>query len=540
MPISSGSATVGGTGGATYLTWAAALADLALSLTGNVTFTQISPTTEMVTARPPSGFDFNFFLLTLQTDSYRHTGLGANDGRLIDFQHGDHGFDFTDVVGSINTIIEHLYTRRTSPAGFAQYDFFFDTDIADWVGGQRIFRYLLLDGDGGNGDTGLRIQGTTNGFFDIHHCITHQYSSRGMVLAMNSFARVEQVTCVDEGLDGLSSSGGEVVNCYGYGGGVAFRNMTNVNGTHNASSDSSADDANWLTGLGNTTFVSPITEIISQVFTNEGFARPFFNAALVGGGSSAVTINPPLDLLGHKYPRTRTTVAPPGFQTIFTIGAHQPGILDTDLVETEDSLPLAGGLFQVTGTDILQLTEDDVSLKALLVSGSDVFELTEQPDVIATHIVTAEDTFSILDAGILIPLFECIQEDINLRGRTNFWFPIDTLENELTLPQPLPDDQYNLATRVVTRHSKGGDLRVYKRGKVLHTLSMNFVVERPHRELSLAFFELSSSQEIRLLDWEGRLWHGVVINTPITFNAEGKSSTTEKFSFTIEFEGIRQ
>lgn len=542
MPVDMGTKTVGGTGITDYLTWEAALADLALSLNGNVMFIQTSPTQEFNTAKPPSGFDFNFWHLTLKTDEYRHTGLGANDGRLIDFAHDQHGFDFKDIAGSVSITMEHLYTRRTTLAQFGKYDIVFDTDIGDWVGGQRFFRYLLLDGNGNNGNTGLRIEGSTNGFFDIHHCIYREYSSKAMVLAMNSFARVEHCSWIgDGGFDGFSSSGGEVTNCYGSGSsGADFANTSNLDGTNNGSADSSADNANWSTGIDNLTSLSTITEFISIIFTNEGFFRPFFNAAVVGGGSNVASINPALDLLEHKYPRTKTFVAPPSVQIIYTIGAQQPGILATDFIETEDQILFSGGTFRVDGEDVLQISEDDVSLKALLVSGSDVLEISETPDVVATHIVDAEDTVELLDAGVIIPLFECILDPLTLRRRTNFWFPTDTLANELTLPQPLPDDRYDLATRVRTRHAKGGDLRVYKRGAVLHTLIMNFVVERPHRDLALDFFELSSSQLVRLLDWEGRLWHGVVINTPIGFTAQGKSSNTEKFSFTIEFEGIRQ
>ena len=543
MPVSSGTIMVGPT--EFYLTWEAALADLAVLLLGNVTIIQTGPTSEVNTAKPPSGFDWNGFTLIMKTDGYRHTGLFINDGYLIDLTHSDHGFDFTDIAGGTEPLmdVEWLYIRRTGSPLSTIYDMLFDSDFGTWAGGTRKFSYLLFDGNTGFGQNGLGIIGSSGSQFQVHHCIGHDYS-RFTYSFHSSGANIENCgasgTLATSHFEFSISSGGQVFNSYAFGAsGADFSNQGSVDGFNNASGGTSADDTNWNSGADNIINVNAGTELISFDPTSVGYFRPQSNSILVGAGTSS-SIGISRNLMDHPFPRVKNFTAPISSLTIHTIGPQQPSVLFTEDVESDDQILFSGGLFKVTGADIFEITEVADCIKALKVSGSDVMGMTEQGNVIGNYIVTGGDNMELLDAGINVPFFKCIPEVLLLRGRTNFWFPTDTMVNELTLPQPQPDDTYNLDTRVRTRHAKGGDLRVYKRGKVLHILNMNFVVDKNVRDLCLAFFELSSSQLVRLLDWEGRLWHGVITNTPIVFTAQGKSNQTERFTFSLEFEGIRQ
>ena len=542
-----GSFTVGL--GGTYATWALAFAALG-SLTGPLTYTQVSPTFETASAILPGGFAYNNFLMTIQGNANAHQGNPFNRGLVIETQHDGPIFDFGNAVDDPRIIMQDLHLERKTGASVT--GIYFNTNFTPFGANPKIFRRIII-----GTRPGFSNQYFYGMWFDdegfqkpatgavLHHIFIQDVLHDGvrMGLGFSTLGLVENVTCrncQENGFNFLRSFPapyGTVQNCLSFFNNISdFANIGGVKGNNNASEDATAANGNWQTGAGNLSGLTIANEVhISGPKYHVNY--PKLTGGLVGTGIAPLITGITRDLAWQQFPRTRVTPIGPD-QTIRTIGAHQWSVLETEEVETNDTISVASKR-KVSGSDIMGLpTQPDV-IKGFGSRGSDRFVFTEEANVRGNYVTTGEDVMGLDDAGICPGRFVCVPEVLLLRGRTNFWYPTDTMINELTLPQPFDDDTYSLDIQVRTRHAKGGDLRFFKRNAVLHTLLMNFRIEHNVRDLAIDFLELSSSQLVRLLDWEGRLWHGVVTNTPITFASQGKSNATERLDFSLEFEGIR-
>jgi len=537
-----GSFTIG-TGG-DYPNWRTAFADLA-PLTGPLTYTQITPTFENLSIVMPGGFSFNNHLFTVEAQINAHQGNQENRALVIATDLSGRVFDFSGAVDDPKIIIQNLHIEKR--IGTDVVGIYFNTNTTPFLTNLKIIRYIFISGKN-FGDHKHGIHFDDEGFVKpatsvlMHHVMVHNGFRSGIKMGVGIGSVIENVVARGWDLGGfdLERSGpfpyGTVQNCFSFFNQLEdFKNVGSVIGYNNASEDVSAANVFWTSGSGNL-----FNRIVAdEIYTDSPkFYRgyPKFTGALIGAGKPPI-IGITKDMAGQQFPRTRVTPIGPD-DTVYTIGSHQWSVLETDTLETEDDM-VAASKSNVSGEDSFIISDQADVVQGLASDGSDVLEISEEANVVATHIVSGSDVLELLDAGIEALEFECIPEDIELRRRTNFWHPLDTLEDILTLPQPIIDDQYSLHTQVRTRHAKGGDLRFFKKNEVVHTLLMNFRFERPTRDLALQFFEISSSKLIKLYDWEGRWWQGVIINTPITFTAQGKSGTTEAFSMSIEFEGIR-
>jgi len=549
MPVSSGSFTVGGVG-ADYATWEAAFADIIDGiLIGNLTFTQTGLTTETGTAVIPANFDCSTFILTCTSD-LPHRGNFLTQSRLIDINHAGDGFDFTSqkVGARIQYKINDLYLKRTIAGVTGQTALIkLEIPLENFKLALTTFNRLLLDGNSLQG-TGYRVDPTVVGLSSLIHtlnCIAVDCNNFGYKIEQPPLAKIQHCIANKCGTGFDFTSSHAVTEAQGNGSFastvVDFVGTSTTFGQANASSDGSADDANWSVGsVENKININTLNEFISTSKSASEFYRIKPTSNLIRNGNSFTPVSEAfLDIAERIRPAKIWNVVTGLFDNEISIGAHEFGSLLVDQIEAAE-VPIASLVMGVSAQSDLGMSDVDVRNIKIPRNIPQTVGLSQVASVKQTAVLTAQSDIDIIDGASLIGDDVCILDTTVERNAVNLWFPITTLANRLILPRPEFSDIYSLDTRVTPRNTRGGDLRVYKAGGVITRLQMSFIIDRPKRDLAIDFFSLSTSKEVRLLDWENRIWRGVIINTPIDFTSQGKTTQSEDFAFDLTFEAVER
>jgi hypothetical protein len=559
MPISSGTHTVGAPGsGATYATWQAAFADLIDgSLTGDLELRQIAPTTETGKAIFPTNFSTVSPLWTLSlTTDVPHRGNFNNVSRLVSIAHSDHCLDLSaQANGVTNTIVVNgLYFRRTVAAATNDKAAIFA--VTSWANTdiQNQAVNCLYDGNG-NGGTGFSYDNTADlsaNDFSWYHCVAIDAHTGFIPDSKKSGFAMSR--CWASGctvgfdftrntIEGTQAS--DVVRC------VAFNNTTDYANPKTGmkfrvgmSSDATlGTPAQWHSGstdlLPN---LNPTTHFLSASESSTFFMypRPLSQYYDVG---TAAGFQKPRDIIGKLNNAAIwdiTSGAGGGFVTHRSAGPVAAGSEFTVQTDLDENLVTSSLVMAVTAQNDMELSQDPQVLRRVPAVVANNVGMSQDPSVKQTAKLTVDDDVTFVTGASIIEPPSCELDTTNVRTGVNFWFPLDTLANQLSLPKPQEGDVNEVATRVTPRNVRGGDLRVYKAGPVIFRLEMSFVVDRPKRNEAIDFFSLSTSKEVRLLDWEDRLWRGVIINTPIDFVHQGKTTQSENYAFDLVFEAVER
>lgn len=284
MPAS-GTFTVGS--GGDYATWAAAVAAITSPLTGNLTFNQISDTTEPGCAA--RSIDLAGHTLTLNSNS-------------------PHAGDPT--AGHVSTM--------TAPAGPTMLYF-----SVTGTGLCEIKNLRISLVTSGAGVTGAQIR-TLEPNIAVHDCIVLHNGSTGNGLEIQMEAGAPSTVDIDiwnnvvaGGAIGLRTDnpyGGSTIveNCSAYGSGYGFsfdgtavtaRNCVaaacatagflghgSATGENNACDDASVENANWGAGTGNISPIVPANEFVSTSTSNSNFLKVKLGGSLDDGGDTTLGI----------------------------------------------------------------------------------------------------------------------------------------------------------------------------------------------------------------------------------------------------------
>ena len=553
MAVSTGTFTVGPDILDDYATWEAALADIINgSLTGVLVFTQTGPTIETGVASLPANFVTGPIHQLVLNSNLQHRGCTLTKSHLTEIAHSGDGLDLTcnAAVGDVRMNVNNLYLKRTIAGATVQTALIKqDVPTALFGGSATNYTQLLLDGNNLQG-TGFKfdiLAGGMNPNVNLGSSLIFNCNNSGVEWLFQGIAdqqKLQSITVSDCDVGfALTSPGpaiGSVQSCGSFFSISAdFQGHGDVVGTGNASSDLTATDANWGTGTLNVPSITPATEYITVSRFNPEYYRIKPTSQLRGllatilTGTRDITFDRLLISTIWNLPTEL-------FVDEVAVGAHAFGSFLKDQIEAEEAVISASLVSSVTAANIVELSQDPQVLRTIPATVLHTVEMSQQQSVKQTAVLTVQSDVEFIQGISIIGDAPCVLDTTTERSTVNLWFPIDTLANQLVLPRPQFGDNYGLDTRVTPRNVRGGDLRVYKAGRVITRLLMPFGIDRPKRDECISFFDISSSQEIILLDWENRRWRGVIINTPIDFTSQGRTGQSETFAFDLEFEATER
>lgn len=290
--ISSGTASVGT--GKTYTNWAAAAADLAATLTGDLTFEQQADSADTSQCNFTTDLADYTFKMTSDTD---HGGNYSNGWRST----FDSAANF--LVFSLNTTtvdngvheISFLQTQSINTTSLSNRAHVVSS--GDTATRREVIRYRnnMLDGNGLH-QRGLVCQGNRNPH-DVYNNMIWDFLLVGMTSFGSQTHRVESnsvYNCVT-GLDLGSTVTAK--NNVGFGNSTAdFANIGSATGNNNASDDASCTNANWGTGSGNQPSLTPSNEWNSLVEGgNAAFMQPTSGQTLDGNNTTSSLVTTHID-----------------------------------------------------------------------------------------------------------------------------------------------------------------------------------------------------------------------------------------------------
>jgi hypothetical protein len=288
MSISSGSYTVGS--GGDYATFNAAFADIAATLTGNLTLTLISNITESATITYLG--NINGYTLKITCDpAGRHNGI-YSDGYLVTRTGGGlfklHGDSSSNPSSSV--IIEHLKIIVNANGSVIEFS------DPNTTAGKWIYRNLIIDKNGHPGNA-IRVIGNGGVDTEIVNCLfingTNFNTSTAIACDNNTLIQNVTIYKFHHGVAGENRTfrceNISVIDNYS----DAFIFISSATGYNNCSNDATADDANWATGSGNL-----INKLTANCVVSLNPASPNFMYVLDGGdlhlagyGSNLVSYN---------------------------------------------------------------------------------------------------------------------------------------------------------------------------------------------------------------------------------------------------------
>ena len=341
MAEAQGSFTVGS--GGTYVDWAAALADIAATLTGDLTLTQISaiPAETGATTKTIALAGY-----TMVCTSAEHRGdpnggyISTRDGAADNLNNFD-----INVTGTGKLEVSNLNCRATgTPSSITMIKVYSsgpDVDIHDCITianetSGTIVGIQMNDDGGASGSTDLHMWNCVASGGAVGIIPAVGYSAVVVVENCTAFAAN---TCFD-----CSSDVMELLNC------VAFDNTLNgdfvgtgsADGTNCASEDATAGDGNWSSGTGNITTIVPATEFVSISTSSADMVKVTGAGSLDAGGVVTTITENTLGIRGN---------ARPGTDTDYSIGADELVINPTCTgVVPNDGVAAGGTPVSVGGT----------------------------------------------------------------------------------------------------------------------------------------------------------------------------------------------
>ena len=343
MAEAQGSFTVGT--GADYASWDLAIADIAATLTGDLTLTQVAPVPADSGTAAAKAVNLDGNTLTLTSDT-PHLGrpAGGHTTTLTGASDSNHIIPL-QVTGTGSLVIEQLNLRRTgTPTASNSIDVETqgpDVDIHDCIvissatSGTTV-GIKTVGGVGASGSTDI----------NVWNCAVSGYTTGGSLAAGNSSVlTVENITVwdCDTNIDAASSDG-TFINCVGFSNSSTadFANTGSADGTNCASEDASAGDGNWSTGTGNLTTIVPATEFVSVLTTSADMVKLAAAGSLDTGGAATTIAANTAGMRGN---------ARPGPDTDYSIGGDEFVINPTvTSVDPDDGEAAGGTAVTVTGT----------------------------------------------------------------------------------------------------------------------------------------------------------------------------------------------
>ena len=366
MSVAQGSFTVGFLG-ADYVNWRLALADVAATLTGDLTFTQIAVTDEGSTMQLTPSLDLAGHTLKLTADMDHNWRLEA--GRVTVLSH-IFAYIYTpgihDLTGGGQLIIEKLNLKATPYSYYPIYIYNAVTTQPFDV----IIRDILID-----------IRGMTAAFnfpqvilicndnlavirwfvSNVLVCGSRAASAGGAAFIINTGLSQEVYleNCVADGATPLGVPSGRGFNFVGAGtkvvrncvainsvAGAGFTGKSVARGYNNMSDDTTAEDAGWVLGSGNVPSVTAadefesLTKVPSDTYLlpkATGNAKDGGSAPIIAGNTygAVVAIARPHDINkysigGKEYPSSPVITAHPTTQTIDEDTAATFAVVATD------------------------------------------------------------------------------------------------------------------------------------------------------------------------------------------------------------------
>ena len=227
------------------------------NLTGNLTFTQITATTETANGQVSSKTIGQY---TLKYTSTPHKG-NPTAGLLIDITHGSAAmFQFSSCTHTTGkTEIEHLYMKATgTPAALDMIYIYQPGQL-----GHYEIHDILEDANGGNCYRGIYTANVQNSSLEIKNCNGWDFIFGLIDLSVyikNGNGLIENCNCYNSGTGfNIANRIVDINNCTGCDNTTDFSGISNATGNNNSSSDATATNANWSTGTDN---------IINQVTAN--------------------------------------------------------------------------------------------------------------------------------------------------------------------------------------------------------------------------------------------------------------------------------
>lgn len=299
-----GSFSVGA--GGNYATWKAATDDIGATLTGDMTFTQTSTLTEtnaLSIAKDLAGFTLKF------TSTPSPDGLTT--GSVLLNWNADN--DFLTFSGTGSGTIEisnmHLKTVVSQTAGKA---FIYVANIS--VATTFDIHGCLIDGNalGANGveiDSGATIMKVYN-----NH-VWDFVNNVNVVDCNRDESKFENITSYAARGYGIMAVDGQYRNCVSFNSTSAdFYDIATSSGYSNASSDTTAQNANWASAASNRVSITPAMEFSNLTDGTDRFLR------LVNSGVLAVNGTAPKITTNTTGIRTNGR---PGDDGVYSIGADE-------------------------------------------------------------------------------------------------------------------------------------------------------------------------------------------------------------------------
>ena len=309
--VSSGSFTVGTAGD--YATWSAAAADIAATLTGALTFTQISNVTETAVASFLGSVALAGNTVTLTSDTPPDGDPTAGHLTIINHALGTAAFDVIPDSGAGTVIVRDLRFRADVSA---TSNYVIQGFPASSSAITLKMRDIIIDGNGNR--RGLLADGNANATVEIWNIVASDAASFGVNTGTGA-GTITIENCASDNSTGTGISVNDaatrtVKNCVSIGSTTADFSPsipTNAVMDHNASEDTTAS------GTGSITSIVPATTFKSVSNANAEYLKLENGSALgTGGVTPGITDND----FGNR------TNLRPGSDSSTSIGADELGI----------------------------------------------------------------------------------------------------------------------------------------------------------------------------------------------------------------------
>ena len=110
----------------------------------------------------------------------------------------------------------------------------------------------------------------------------------------------------------------------------------------------------------------------------------------------------------------------------------------------------------------------------------------------------------------------------------------------ITLPNPVLKDSDTFKNKTSLAFSMSGDIYSFKQTPAVRVLLLTFNnIDDCGTGFStypaiVSFLKTYAGEKLRLVDWMGNIWVGIILNNPAEFTARNKTF----YTLTIQFEGI--
>lgn len=120
---------------------------------------------------------------------------------------------------------------------------------------------------------------------------------------------------------------------------------------------------------------------------------------------------------------------------------------------------------------------------------------------------------------------------------TIFEYPTTTPTATLTLPNPTLGDNEQINVKLLQKRTMSKRIVTHKRTPVNYRLLLTWDILKENDKDNLkTFLDSSNRNEIKLTLHNGDVWHGKILNVPISL----VNNNTEQWATTLEFVGEKQ